>query len=159
MEHVRDLLSAYRVVTFTGPGGIGKTRLAIEVARSLFPGFRGDGWLVELVALSDPRLVPSAVASVLGLRPGDEISAETVARAIGGRNLLLVLDNCEHVIDAAATLVETVVRLCPYVTVLATSREALRIEGERTYRVPPLDVPAQDSQEPDSVLQPSRPRH
>jgi predicted ATPase/DNA-binding winged helix-turn-helix (wHTH) protein len=155
MEHVRDLLSAYRVVTFTGPGGIGKTRLAIEVARSLFPGFRGDGWLVELVALSDPRLVPSAVASVLGLRPGDEISAETVARAIGGRNLLLVLDNCEHVIDAAATLVETVVRLCPYVTVLATSREALRIEGERTYRVPPLDVPAQDSQEPDSVLQPS----
>src|SRR3981189_688124 len=144
VQHLRGLLSAYRVVTLTGAGGIGKTRLAFEVARGLFPSFQGDVRLVELVSLSDPGLVPSAVAGVLGLKlGGDEISAESVARAIGAQKLLLVLDNCEHVIDAAAQLAETVVRMCSRTTVLATSREILKIEGEYVYRVPPLDVPPQ----------------
>jgi predicted ATPase/DNA-binding winged helix-turn-helix (wHTH) protein len=152
--HLWDLSSAYRLVTLTGPGGIGKTALALEVARALFPGFRGDASLVELAALSDPGLVPSAVASVLGLKLGGaEISAEAVARSIGGRKLLLVLDNCEHVIDAAARLAEAMVRLCPRTSLLATSREALRIEGECIYRVPPLDVPPVDQEEPDNVLE------
>jgi predicted ATPase/DNA-binding winged helix-turn-helix (wHTH) protein len=142
VQHLRDLLSAYRAVTLTGPGGIGKTTLALEVARSLFPSFEGDGRFVELASLSDPELVPSSVASVLGLSlVGDRISAETVARAIGDKKLLLVLDNCEHVIDAAAELAETIVHLCRHSTVLTTSREALRTEGEHVYRVPPLDVP------------------
>jgi predicted ATPase/DNA-binding winged helix-turn-helix (wHTH) protein len=152
VQHLCDLLSAYRVVTLTGPGGIGKTRLALEVARGLFPSFEGDVRLVDLVSLSDPGLVPSAVTGVLGLKlGGDAISAETVARAIGAQTLLLVLDNCEHVIDAAAKLVETVVRMCPRTTILATSREILNIEGEYVYRVRPLDVPSQH-EEPGNIL-------
>src|ERR1700681_2717996 len=144
VQHLRGLLSAYRVVTLTGPGGIGKTRLAFEVARGLFPSFQGDVRLVELVSLSDPGLFPSAVAGGLSLKlGGDEISAESVARAIGAQRLLLVLDNCEHVIDAAAKLAEAIVRMCPRTTILATSREILKIEGEYVYRVPPLDVPSQ----------------
>src|SRR6202051_5039671 len=120
VQQLRGLLSAYRVVTLTGPGGIGKTRLAFEVARGLFPSFQGDRFLVELVSLSDPGLVPSAVAGGLSLKlGGDEISAECVARAIGAQRLLLVLDNCEHVIDAAAGLAETIVRMCPRTTILA----------------------------------------
>ena len=153
VQHLLDFLSAYRVVTLTGPGGIGKSALALEVARTLFPAFGGDAWLVELASLSDPDLAPSAVTGVLGLKlGGDEISAESVARAIGGERLLLVLDNCEHVIDAAAQLVETMVRVCPRTTVLATSREALRIEGECVYRVPPLEVPSEHWEEPSDVL-------
>jgi predicted ATPase/DNA-binding winged helix-turn-helix (wHTH) protein len=152
VQHLRGLLSAYRVVTLTGAGGIGKTRLAFEVARGLFPSFQGDVRLVELVSLSDPGLVPSAVAGGLSLKlGGDEISAESVARAIGAQRLLLVLDNCEHVIDAAARLAETIVRMCPRTTILATSREILKIEGEYVYRVPPLDVPSQH-EEPDDIL-------
>src|SRR5229473_2613666 len=150
--HLRGLLSAYRVVTLTGAGGIGKTRLAFEVARGLFPSFQGDVRLGELVSLSDPSLVPSAVAGGLSLKlGGDEISAESVARAIGAQRLLLVLDNCEHVIDAAARLAETIVRMCPRTTILATSREILKIEGEYVYRVPPLDVPSQH-EESDGIL-------
>jgi predicted ATPase/DNA-binding winged helix-turn-helix (wHTH) protein len=144
VRHLRDLLSAYRLVTLTGPGGIGKTRLVSEVARGLFPSFQGDVRLVEFAPLSDPGLVPSAVAGGLGLKlVGDQISAESVARAIGAKRFLLVLDNCEHVIDAAARLAETVIRMCPPTTILATSREILNIEGEHVYRVPPLDVPPQ----------------
>jgi non-specific serine/threonine protein kinase len=152
VQQLHGLLSAYRVVTLTGPGGIGKTRLALEVARGLFPSLQGGVRLVELVSLSDPALVPTAVAGVLGLKlGGSEISAESVARAIGARKLLLVLDNCEHVIDAAARLAETVVRMCPRTTILATSREILNIEGEYVYRVPPLDVPPQ-YEEPGNIL-------
>jgi predicted ATPase/DNA-binding winged helix-turn-helix (wHTH) protein len=152
-EHVRELLSAHRVVTLTGPGGIGKTALAINVARRLFPTFDGDGVVVELVSLSDPKLVPSAIASVLGLKMGgDEISPDSIARAIGGEKLLLVLDNCEHVVEAAARLAETLVRLCPQTSILATSREILRIEYERVYAVPPLDVPPQHLEEMGKVL-------
>jgi non-specific serine/threonine protein kinase len=153
VQHLLDFLSAYRVVTLTGPGGIGKSALALEVARTLLSAFGGDACLVELASLSDPDLVPSAVTGVLGLKlGGDKISAESVARAIGGERLLLVLDNCEHIIDAAAQLVETMVRVCPRTAVLATSREALRIEGERVYRVPPLEVPSERWEEPSDVL-------
>ena len=138
LRDIRDLLSACRAVTLIGPGGIGKTRLALEVARE----HAGDRCLVELASLSDPALVPSTVASVLGLSiAGTEIAAEPIARAIGDRVLLLVLDNCEHVIETAAAVAETVLRVCPNVTVLATSREVLRIAGEHVYRVSPLEVP------------------
>ena len=152
-QFVRDLVSAYRVVTLTGPGGIGKTSLAIKAVRYLLPDFEDGGWIVELASLSDPGLVPSTVASTLGLKLAGEISAESVARAVGGRHLLLVLDNCEHVIDAAANLAETFTRLCPRTTIVATSREVLRIDGESVYRVPPLDVPALGQAAPDDIMQ------
>jgi predicted ATPase/DNA-binding winged helix-turn-helix (wHTH) protein len=153
VRQLRDLLSIHRVVTLTGPGGIGKTALALETARSLLLGAQSEVRFVELMALSDPDLVPTAVAAVLGLQPGGGApSAESVARAIGRRKLLLLLDNCEHLIDAAAHLAETVVRACPRASILATSREVLRIDGECVFRVPPLDVPAQDSEAPADVL-------
>ncbi len=101
---------------------------------------------------------PSAVAGVLGLRLGSNAtSPEAVARAIGGKRLLLVLDNCEHVIDAAATLAEVLVSLCPHATILVTSREVLRIKGEHVYRVPPLEVPAEEQVDADQILGHSAP--
>jgi predicted ATPase/DNA-binding winged helix-turn-helix (wHTH) protein len=153
IPYLRDLLSAYRVVTLTGPGGIGKTALALEVARSVFPELQGDCLLVELAALSNPDLVPSALAGVLGLKlDGEEISAESVARAIGTREFLLVLDNCEHVVDAVANLTEAIVSRCPRTTILATSREVLRVHGEHVFRVPPLTVPPETRVEPNDAL-------
>ena len=152
-QRLRDLVSAYRVVTLTGPGGIGKSTLALKAARHVLGEFPDGGWLVELASLSDQSLVPSAVASVLGLKiSGEAISADAVARAIGAERLLLVLDNCEHVIDAVANLTETLVRLCPGTTILATSQEVLRIDGEHVYRVPPLEVPAADVEEAERIL-------
>jgi predicted ATPase/DNA-binding winged helix-turn-helix (wHTH) protein len=153
-QHLLDVLSAYRVVTLTGPGGIGKSVLALEVARSIFPTLEGDCLLVELASLSDSALVPTAVSTVLGLRmEGGEISAEAVARALDREKLLLVLDNCEHLVDAAATLAEAIVRMCPNASVLVTSREILRIEGEYAYRVPPLDVPPSHQDDEDVVCE------
>lgn len=153
VQHARDLISAYRVVTLTGAGGIGKTSLAMKAVRGLLAEFPQGAWLVELAALSDPALAPSTVAAVLGLTLGSErITPEALARAIGERHLMLVLDNCEHLIDAVAALVETVTRLCPRVSVLATSREVMRIEGEAVYRVPALEVPAADQETPERIL-------
>src|ERR1700682_4908376 len=152
-QFVRDLVSAYRVVTLTGPGGIGKTSLAIKAVRYLLPDFEDGGWIVELASLSDPGLVPSTVASTLGLKLAGEISAESVARAVGGRHLVLVLDNCEHVIDAVANRAEPFTPFVPRPTIVATSREVLRIDGESVYRVPPLDVPAPGQAAPDYILQ------
>jgi predicted ATPase/DNA-binding winged helix-turn-helix (wHTH) protein len=142
IHEIKHRMSAYRAVTLTGPGGIGKSSLALEVARGLLPSFRDGCWLVELASLSNPVLVPSVVASVLALEPDDdELTPESVARAIGRRALVLLLDNCEHLIDAAARIAEALVRMCPNAVVLATSRELLRIEGEFVFHVPPLDVP------------------
>ena len=114
VQRVRDLVSAYRVVTLTGAGGIGKTALAMKVGHRLLADFEHGAWLVELASLSDAALAPSAVAGALGLKlVGEQTTAESLARAVGDRHLLLVLDNCEHLIDAVATLVETVMQLCP----------------------------------------------
>jgi non-specific serine/threonine protein kinase len=153
VQHLCNLVSAYRVVTLTGPGGIGKTVLSAAVTRRIFPTLEGDAWFVELASLSDPELVPSAVASTLRLQlSGGAIRPGLVADAIGNRKVLLVLDNCEHVVDAAANFVDILVRACPRCTVLSTSREILRVEGECVYRVPPLEVPAEDDEDSASIL-------
>jgi hypothetical protein len=145
VARLRDLMSAYRAVTLTGPGGIGKSTLAMKVARRVLGEFPGGGWLVELASLADPALVASTVADVLGLRLGSNtIVPESVAHAIGDKTLLLVLDNCEHLIGAVAPLAETLLARCPNMTIVATSREILRIQGEHIYRVPSLDVPPID---------------
>ncbi len=153
VQNLCDLLSAYRAVTLTGVGGIGKTRLALEVAQKLSANFAGSICFVELATLSDPALIPSATARVLGLRlSGGEHSAESVASAIAQEPTLLILDNCEHLVDAAAALAEAVLRLCPGTTLLATSREMLRVDGEYVYRLSPLDVPPLGEEDPDRLL-------
>jgi len=142
MGEVVNLVSAHRLVTLVGTGGIGKTRLALEVARSLAPRFADGAWVADLAPLSDPGLVPVTVATALSLTlAGGAVSLERVATALGTKHILLVLDNCEHLIEIAARMAELILRMTSGVSVIATSREALRVEGERNYRVPPLGVP------------------
>ena len=138
-----ELVRARRLVTLTGVGGVGKTRLAVQVAAELVPDF-GDGvWLVELAPVGDPAAVPDAVASALGITVQAGMTATaSVAQALAGRRLLVVLDNCEHVLDAAADLVEAVLARTNTVKVIATSREGLRVGGEYLWPVPSLDVKA-----------------
>jgi predicted ATPase/class 3 adenylate cyclase/DNA-binding CsgD family transcriptional regulator len=146
VAELRSLVSGgSRLVTITGPGGIGKSRLALQVAAEALDG-AGDGvWLVELAPLADPELVASTVAAVLGVReePGRPM-LNTLADAIGDRYLLVVLDNAEHVLGAAAKLADTLIRSCPQACLLVTSREPLGISGEHVFRVPSLTVPPAD---------------
>jgi predicted ATPase len=141
MAEANRLLGTDRLLTLVGPGGSGKTRLALaaaDVARNF-----GDGvWLVELAPLSDPDLVPQAVASVLGVRetPGTTLVDDLVAH-LEPRNVLLILDNCEHIIDTCASFAAALLRRCPDLRVMATSREALGIAGETLLAVPPLSLP------------------
>jgi predicted ATPase/DNA-binding CsgD family transcriptional regulator len=139
---VETLLSDHRLITLTGPGGSGKTRLALAVASEVVEDF-GDGtWLVELAPLSDPDLVPHAVAQALSVREAQgRPLIGVLLEHLESRRALIVLDNCEHLIDACATLADTLLRSCPKVRILATSREALGIAGERTWPVPPLSSP------------------
>lgn len=136
-----------RLVTLTGTGGVGKTRLAIEVARTTHGDFRDGVWFVELASVSDPGAVAAAFASALsvGARHGDTIESAIVSR-LAGRHVLLVVDNCEHVAAAAATLIGAINRSCATAAVLATSRQPLAVPGERVHVVPPLD-PASDGVE------------
>jgi predicted ATPase/DNA-binding CsgD family transcriptional regulator len=139
---VAGLLDEYRLVTVTGPGGVGKTRLAGEVARRVASRFADGAWLVELAAVQEPALVPAAVAVALGIpqQPGVSI-ADSLAGVLARRQLLLVLDNCEHVAEAAAELCAALLPVADDVRVLATSREPVGVAGEVRYRLPPLSLP------------------
>ena len=138
---MQEALKAHRLVTLTGVGGVGKTRLATEVAARLADEFPDGVWFFELAAVADPAAVPDAVAAVLGItqQPGKSV-AESVAAALEGRVRLLVFDNCEHVRDAAADLVEAILAHSATVRVLATSREGLGVADEQLWLVPSLEV-------------------
>lgn len=139
---VTRLLSTNRLVTLTGAGGCGKTRLALATAGDLLGEYNDGVWLAELAALSDPQLVPEAVVGALELReqPGQG-PMELLTEHLRPRELLLVLDNCEHLVDACAQLVQQLLRACPQLRVLATSRASLRAEGEVNWLVPSLSLP------------------
>jgi predicted ATPase/class 3 adenylate cyclase len=142
MAATKQLLAASRLLTLTGAGGTGKTRLSLQLADDLLTEYEDGVWLVELAALADPALVPHAVAAVLAVReePGKPLT-ETLVEYLEPRQLLLILDNCEHLLAASAELVHTLIRFCPKLRIVATSREGLKIPGEQSYRVPSLTAP------------------
>ncbi|HEX5847841.1 MAG TPA: AAA family ATPase, partial [Rubrobacter sp.] len=136
------LVSERCLLTLTGPGGCGKTRLALAVASEVASAFEDGVWLVELSSVSEPGLVSRSVASVLLVPEAHGIPVhETLVEHLEARNVLLVLDNCEHLSGACADLVDTLLRACPSVRVLATSREVLGVPGEVAWPVPPLSLP------------------
>lgn len=141
VQSVIALVGETRLVTLAGAPGIGKTRLAGEVAIAA-PGFDAGRWFVDLARVADPALLPRAVAATLGVReePGQALT-ETLVAHLAGRRCLVVLDNCEHLVEATAALVEELLRRCGQLTIVATSRETLGITGETTWWVPPLTVP------------------
>ncbi len=153
LDEILSLVAAHRLVTLTGTGGIGKTRLALAAARRLLPQFADGVWLAEFSPIADPGLVPVTVAAAIGLDlGGGEVSTQRVSRALAGQRLVLVLDTCEHVIGAAAALGEAVLRAGATLRLIAASREPLRAEGEWVYHVPPLAVPAADLDYANDVL-------
>jgi predicted ATPase len=141
VDEIAAAVKAHPLVTLTGVGGVGKTRLALEVAARLADEFPDGVWVFELAAVTDPAAVPDAVAAVLGInqQPGKTVS-ESVAAALEGRIRLLVIDNCEHVLDAAADMIDAIFAHSQTVNVLATSREGLRVGDEHLWAVPSLDV-------------------
>ncbi len=139
---IEALLERSRLVTLTGTGGIGKTRTAIQVAADKLRGERDGVWFVDLAPLDDPALVPGAIAQVFNVADeGERPLIERIAAALKAKMLLIVLDNCEHIVSAAADAVDRLLHVCPGVRILATSREPLGIAGEESYRMPTLAVP------------------
>lgn len=146
LAEARALLGGARLVTIVGPGGIGKTRLSLQIAADLLDSFPDGAWLVELASIVDVALVPTAVAQVLGLQEAADVSVvPAMCEHLASRRLLVVLDNCEHLVDACASLVDAMLRAAPAVHILASSREPLNVTGEQTYPLPPLALPGPDS--------------
>ena len=152
------LLSSVRALTLCGPGGIGKTRLATRLGWQLADDFPDGVWLVEFADSTDPALAARQVATVLGVgEEPDRPAAATLIDALRGRQLLLILDTCEHVVDAIADLVRDVIAACPLLRLVATSREPLRVRGETVWRVQPLSLPASPSLADQTLVSPSFP--
>ena len=142
VAEIARLLSERQLLTLCGPGGAGKTRLALAGARGLVEGFEGGAWWVELAPLLDPDLVPKAVAQVLGVVEAQDLSpTEALVEHLRAREALLVLDNCEHLVEACADLADRLLTTCPELKILAASREPLRVAGETSFMVPSLSVP------------------
>src|SRR5262249_41100652 len=142
LVEIKRLLPGKRLLTIVGAGGIGKTRLALQAAAEVVDAYREGVWLVDLASLADPGLVPGVVAQVFGLR---ETAGKPLMRTLCGylkrQQLLLVLDNCEHLLHACVHLVEEILHEAAALTVLATSREPLQIEGEQVYQLQSLSLP------------------
>jgi predicted ATPase/DNA-binding winged helix-turn-helix (wHTH) protein len=145
LADLQDLMVSCRLLTLTGAGGIGKTKLGFEAARLLVPRFSDGVWAVELAPLMEPELVPSVIARTLGIASGSNRNlVDQLVAVLQQKHLLLVIDNCEHLIEAVAYVTETLLRGCPSLHVVATSREPLAAEGEHIFRVSPLAVPPAD---------------
>ncbi len=141
MEEIKEMLGKSRLLTLTGSGGTGKTRLAVQAAAEVLERYADGVWLVEMAPLSDPGLVAQAVAEVLNIREArGEPIVKTMLTALKDKKMLLLLDNCEHVLDASARLIDTMLTSCAKISVLVSSREALRIAGESAYQVPSLSA-------------------
>jgi len=146
LEQTAGALGRARVVTLTGPGGVGKTRLAVQAARQVMQRFGDGAWLCELAPVRDPAGVDDAVAAVFSVTAtAGQGSREALVEFLRGKELLLVLDNCEHLLEGAAALAGVLQRSCERLVILATSREGLGIEGEQLLPVPPLEVPEADA--------------
>jgi predicted ATPase len=145
LTEVRKLVMDFRLVTLTGAGGSGKTRLALQVAAELLDGSGEGVWFVELAPIADPDQVPSTVINVLQLRQeADASPLDCLVKMLKAQNVLIVLDNCEHVIDTVSKMADVIGRNCPRVSIIVTSREPLGVDGERVYRVRSLSMPADD---------------
>ncbi len=151
IRELRRLLERCRLLTLHGPGGIGKTRLALEAARALAPEFQDGVALVALAAITDPGLVPATVAAAVFAPELDLSPAESLVTDLSSRQLLLILDNCEHLVDACAHLAERLLQACPAIKIVATSRETLNIDGELVWDVPLLDVPHAGEERPEDL--------
>jgi predicted ATPase/DNA-binding XRE family transcriptional regulator len=146
LTEIVGLVRRYRLVTLTGTGGIGKTRTALAAAGELAAEMEGGVWLIELAPVSDPSQVAAAIASTLGIRARPEHSLlETLVAYFKHKTLLLLLDNCEHVVAEAARIIEELLRACPAIRAIATCREPLALAGEYTYRLSPLDAPSAEA--------------
>ncbi len=153
LAEIRDLLPAHRLVTLTGSSGVGKTRLALEVGSQSVHDFADGVWLIELAAVSDPALIPGMVATTLGIELGPaRTPLHALAQGISRLDVLLILDNCEHLIDAAAALAEAMLGAAPGVHLLATSQMLVGIAGEQAYPVPSLAVPDEKRLAADQVI-------
>lgn len=153
INEVSDLLASNRHITLVGPGGIGKTRLALQVARRVLDRYDDGVWLVDLAMLVAAETIPHEVLTRLGLREQPDLTPVTsLATLLEQRNLLLVLDNCEHLVDATAELIQTLLCSCPSLSVLATSRERLNCDSEQAWSVPSLDTPHPDNAAPIELL-------
>jgi predicted ATPase/class 3 adenylate cyclase len=154
LQDVKNLLHAQPMVTLVGAGGAGKTRLALQAGAELVDEFEDGAWLVPLAPLTNSQLVPQSVAAALKVRERpDQAIADTLVDELRTRQLLLIIDNCEHVIDAAATFCDRILGSCPEIRILATSREALRVPGEATHRVTSLAIPDPGSTQTVSITQ------
>jgi predicted ATPase/DNA-binding winged helix-turn-helix (wHTH) protein len=137
-----ERLSHGRLLTIVGPGGIGKTSVALAVAEGIVDNFEHGIWLVDLASAGGPDAVAPVVATALGLEPSSNTSIAALVESLRGKDMLLLFDNCEHVVDAAASVAVSILRGAPEVRILATSREPLRAEGEHRHQLPPLEVPS-----------------
>ena len=144
-QEIANLLDRHRLVTLIGPGGVGKTRLSLEVAQRILEKYAEGVWLVELAPILDPSLVPRTTAIAIGLRDEPQRPvADMLSDYLRAKQMLILFDNCEHVVDACAQLVATLLKNCPDLKILATSRESLGIMGEATYHVPSLGLPGME---------------
>jgi len=153
LREAKRLLITTRLLTLTGSGGAGKTRLALRAAAEMARGFPDGAWLVSLAPVQDPLLVPQTVFTALGVQDlSAGLSLSSLTGYLDGKRLLLVLDNCEHLLDSCAILASTLLTSCPGLHMLATSRQALGVAGETRMIVPPMSLPAGDDIAPEQLL-------